>query len=367
METQIVHNSGEDLFELLAQKDDDKSTRGIIIFATHDCLSKSDELDSLLKEISTPVFGGIFPEVIYEGQRYSDAIVVGSMSIEPTVTVVPELSDPQTEFGKYLPETAPENGTAFVFVDAYATRLEDFIGSLFSSYGVNLTYLGGGAGSLEEEGQPCILTNEGVIKDGAVFVTVNTPTSLGVKHGWETIAGPIQVTDADGPNLSELNAESAYSVYKEIVEEDANVDLEEEDFFEVAKSYPFGISRLDGEMIVRDPFEVTDDGGLTCFGNLHEDEFLHVLKGDDQSLIDAVGEAYEEVAPESNGTSEVLFFDCISRVLYLEDAFDRELDAVGNEGDNPLGALTIGEIANNGKGHLDYFNKTAVVAITEQL
>ena len=61
----------------------------------------------------------------------------------------------------------------------------------------------------------------------------------------------------------------------------------------------------------------------------------------------------------------VLFIDCISRVLYLEEAFAQELSAV-HEPDVPLiGALTLGEIANTGEDYLEFYNKTAVIAVLE--
>ncbi|MFB6232689.1 MAG: FIST signal transduction protein [Haloarculaceae archaeon] len=372
METQFVDDTGPGLIEAVRSMASAPSVRGVLVVAADGNLPETEALNPVLMDLPAPVFGGVFPEILHEGEKYDTGAVVTGLTVEPDVTVVPDLSDPGTEFGATLPGSVSAGETAFVLVDAYATRVEEFVSSLFAAYGVDLNYVGGGAGSLDEEGRPCLFTNEGLVADAGVFATVDTPTSVGVRHGWEEIAGPLRVTDAEGPTLSRLNGEPAFEVYRRIVEEDAGVTIDPENFFEVAKSYPFGLSRLDGEKIVRDPFEVTDDGGLACFGTVPEGAFVHILRGDRDSLVDAAGTAYEDAtgtgaSDRAGGDGEVLFFDCISRVLYLEDAFTEELAAVGGDRSPRIGALTIGEIANDGEGHLDYYNKTAVAAVTGEL
>lgn len=362
MDTQFASDSGE-LLETVSAFDADSAVRGILIVTASGSSPQPADFDPVLRELSVPVFGGIFPEILHEGEKHDTGSVVAGLDLEPDVTVVPDLGDPDTRFDQ-LPEEVPCGGTAFVLVDAFADRVQTFVSSLFQRYGVDLNYIGGGAGSLEGGPQPCLFTNEGVLQDAGVFATVATESSIGVRHGWEEIAGPLRVTESSGRTLSELAGEPALSVYRRIVEADAGVTLREDNFFEVAKSYPFGLSRLDGEKIVRDPYESADDGSLTCFGNLPEDEFVHVLKGDSDSLVDAAGNAYEEAVAGSDG-GDVFFFDCISRVLFLEDAFADELGAVGGPDSPTVGALTIGEIANDAEGHLDYYNKTAVTAVTE--
>lgn len=365
METQFASDS-EALLETVRALDSESTARGILILTASGSSPQPADLGPLLRDLPVPVFGGVFPEILYEGEKYDTGSVVAALDIEPDVTAVPGLSDPDTQFDQ-LPDEVPNGGTAFVFVDAFADRVQDFVSSLFHTYGVDLTYIGGGAGSLEEGQRPCLFTNQGVVQDAGVFVTVDTETSIGVKHGWEEIAGPLRVTGSSGRTVSELAGEPALSVYRRIVEDDAGVRLHEDNFFDVAKSYPFGLTRLDDEKIVRDPYEMGDDGSLTCFGNVPEGEFVHVLKGDRTSLVEAAGNAYEGAVSESDRGGDVFFFDCISRVLYLEDAFADELAAVGDGASPALGALTIGEIANGGEGHLDYYNKTAVTAVTEEI
>jgi hypothetical protein len=364
MDVRLVRGGADELTDVLGSLDASPDTSGIGVFAADGSLGR-EQLGAAVRELDTPVFGGVFPAVLHDGTRETDATVVAGLTTEPSVTVVPELSDPGTALDEHLPAatSVPDGGTAFVLVDAFASRVEEFVSELFAAYGVSLSYLGGGAGSLDAEGQPCLVTGDGLVGDGAVLATVDAPTSVGVQHGWEAVAGPFRVTAADGPRLAGLNGESAFAVYREIVEGDGDRSFDTGDFFEVAKRYPFGISRLDGEMIVRDPFEVDEDGVLTCFGDVPEEAFVHVLRGDEESLVEAAGEAAEQAA----GGRDVLCFDCISRVLYLQDVFGRELDAIGGADEPTVGALTLGEIANDGRGHLEYYNKTVVVATTGAL
>ncbi|HEY8905633.1 MAG TPA: FIST C-terminal domain-containing protein, partial [Rhodoferax sp.] len=64
------------------------------------------------------------------------------------------------------------------------------------------------------------------------------------------------------------------------------------------------------------------------------------------------------------GRESLFFIDCISRVLFLGPDFPKEMVAV-NTGQPLIGALTLGEIANNGSDFLEFFNKTAVVGLID--
>jgi hypothetical protein len=152
-------------------------------------------------------------------------------------------------------------------------------------------------------------------------------------------------------------------VYREAVEADADVELDPTSFFDVAKSYPLGISRMDDERIVRDPFAIEGDA-IRCFGAVAEHEHVHVLKGDVDALVDAAGFAHADATAGADGGT-LVSFDCVSRALYLDEHFERELDVVASSDRPVLGALTIGEVANGGDGYLEYYNKTAVAAVVK--
>jgi len=125
---------------------------------------------------------------------------------------------------------------------------------------------------------------------------------------------------------------------------------------------------LDAEKIVRDPIMLGDDGTMVCVGEVPEESYVDILSGSVPSLVNAAANALAlgRAAFKGQSTSQTtLFIDCISRVLFLEEEFSRELKAVFDENIPLIGALTLGEIANSGQDYLEFYNKTAVVGILE--
>jgi len=366
MEVTYCSDPGGELETALRSTASTASVEGVLLLATPDPTVRSAAFESVLAAVEVPVFGGIFPELIHEGERKDQGALVVGLPSEPAVTTVSSLDD-GASFGDALDASLPAAGyeTAFVFVDAHASAIESFVDSLFRTYSVGLNFLGGGAGTLEADNEPCLFTDEGVVGDAAVVAALPESMGIGVRHGWQEVAGPFRVTEAEGSTLHALDGEPALSVYSGVVADAADTAVSRENFFEVAKSYPFGQTRMDGEQIVRDPFSVDAGGSIDCFGELPEGEFLTVLEGDPDSLVEAAHTAAADAQAGVDSPAGIVCFDCISRVLYLESAFDRELAALTADELPTVGALTIGEIANDGTGHLDYYNKTAVVGAIE--
>jgi len=351
--------TGEALRSELTTLGSREDVAGLVLLATPSVDVTNEGFETTLQSVSVPVCGGVFPQVIADGERHDAGLLAIGLPSEPTITVVSELSDPDASL--------PANGSeaAFVFVDAYADPdgVESLIDALFRTYSVGLSVVGGGAGRLDDDG-PSLFTADGVIEDAAVMAVVDQPMEIGVRHGWEELAGPFRVTDADGGTIRELDGEPAFDVYHDAIETNTETTVQRDSFFETATAHPFGISRLDGEPIVRDPFDL-DGGAISCFGPVPEGEFVTVLSGEPDTLIGAAEQAADTALNDETVAEDaetLCVFDCISRQLYLQDSFDREISAIDTDALPMVGALTIGEIANDGTGHLDYYNKTAVVA-----
>lgn len=325
-------------------------------------------VNPILGSIPKPLYGGVFPALVTGREHFTrGAIVIGSRR-PAHATVVRDLSDagvpivPQIEHA-----VAPDatNALLLVFVDGFATRIGALVRALFEEFGVENNYIGGGAGSLSMQQKPCLFTNGGMLQDAAILLQLEWPSGIGVSHGWDVISEPLIVTSAQHTTIKRLNYELAIDVYRRIVEPAAGEPVRDDAFFDVAKAHPFGIRRLDSDVIVRDPLVLTPEGHLVCVGEVPEGAFVHILRGDAESLIAAArraGDLAQQSFPAGHTPGFRFVVDCISRSLFLGDHFTKELAAI-DEGLPMVGALTIGEIANSGREFLEFYNKTAVVGL----
>ncbi|WP_051434256.1 FIST signal transduction protein [Desulfonatronum lacustre] len=354
---------------LIQRVADDPDARSLMILACDADNLQAEALNPVLRSCPKPVFGGVFPRIIHDRKALEHGALVIGLRFEAKCGVIPGLSDPAGDyFGTILDlfgEMDPTEQTMFVFVDGLSTRITALIDSLFNCLGLLPNYIGGGAGSLSFQQKPCLFTNHGLLQDAAILALADTRSSIGVAHGWVPISDAYKVTEADHNTVISLNRRPAFEVYKEVVEAHSGRTFAAEPFFDLAKSYPLGIAKLDAEMIVRDPI-ILDGTKMVCVGDVAEGGHVHILSGNPDSLVAGAAHARElaeaGISEEEGSGRSMLFVDCISRVLFLENDFDRELKVV-DVGLPMAGALTLGEIANTGDAYLEFYNKTSVVGI----
>lgn len=344
---------------------------GIVVLACDDNGFAPGGVDPLLQSLGKPTMGGIFPQVIFDGRNQTRGTILIGLPVAPQIAIIRGMSDTSARFedaleAQLFSDSAPR--TLFLWVDGLSSRIGALIAAVFSIYGLEHNYIGGGAGSLSFTHKPSVFTNEGLLADAAVLASAPLRSGVGVAHGWTALSEPLIVTAAEGNVIKQLNYLPAYDVYREVVESSTDLRFDSADFFDLAKSHPFGILRLDAEYIVRDPVDTTHGGGLVCVGEVPVRSHVRVLTGSTASLVAAAGAAAHTAnasypADASAVPTLTLFIDCISRVLFLRDDFGQEMLAVAGHGQPVIGALTLGEIANSGADYLAFLNKTAVVAV----
>jgi hypothetical protein len=338
--------------------------RSVLLFAADKGHPERDDLVSVLKVFSKPLIGGIFPEIIADGERRESGFLVMPLCYD-LKAVFHDLSlDVSTicdEINSHAETHRIENPGIFCFTDALAPNKTAMIDLLYDAWGPSANYVGGGAGSLSFKPFPCIIHGHTIAENAAVVGVMEASISVGVAHGWTPISKPIKVTEIDGNTVVSLNWEPAFDVYSRQIKSHSGIDISPENFFDIAKTYPLGLERLDSEKIIRDPY-ATDNGRLHIVDNVPEGEYIRIMNGNMDSLLE--GAKIALMGAEINVGSDVaeqFCVDCISRVLYMQDEYDRELALLNNE--KPMnGVLSIGEIANSGEKILELFNKTIVVA-----
>ena len=347
---------------------EDPTVQAVMILGCEENPYDAAALSVFLKKMPKPVFGGIFPGIIFKDAAKQKGAVFAGFDVPVDVRSIPDIGSPLTNIDERIAlfrSTVDAAQTMAVFVDGFSRRIDDLVESLFTVFGLQRNYIGGGCGALSSMDVPCVISNEGLARDAAVIAFLPFESGIGVRHGWSAVEGPFKVTEAEFNVIKTLDWRPAFEVYKEVVDAFSGESLHEENFSDLAKSFPFGINKLEGEMIVRDPFSIGEKNSLICVGGVPEGSYVSILNGNADTLIEAAVTARDEAVSQKppSARSLVFFMECISRFLFLGDDFTEELRQVKTGKHNFVGALTIGEIANSGKNYLEFYNKTSVVGV----
>lgn len=333
-----------------------------------------DDLIAFLNDKSIIFLGGVFPGVIYQNQRFNEGALLFTLPIAGRPQIIKDIDtcnfrEDIKELETYIVET-DEKLTVLIFLDGLTSSNSRFIRGIHNYLGNSVNYFGGGAGSLTLTPKPCVFSNDGFFQHAAVIALVKMQSHLGVQHGWQEFKGPIVATKTIMNKVIELNWQNAFQIYKQALIDDIYEELNEQNFFEIAKGYPFGMIKENSEYIVRDPLAVNEKGELICIGEVPENSVLVILKGSKETLVKAAAKAVDGcLKVDLSENKKVFIVDCISRVLYLEDNFQNELDVIHssihslNKELTPFGILSLGEISSYGNDLIEFFNKTIVVGV----
>ncbi len=338
----------------------------LVILSCADNAFTSDDIDPLLQSVDLPLMGGVFPNLLVGRERLTRGSVIWGVRRPLSVGVIRDISRSDIDLELAVEQAlAPTSGRALqvILVDGLSSGIGALMNTFHEVAGVGSDTIGGGAGSLDFVQRPCLFTNDGMLQDAAVIATLPGRAGVGVAHGWRHIQGPYRITESDQNTIISLDWRPAFEVYREVVEAHSGLTFTADNFFDLAKAYPFGLARMDAERIVRDPLFAREDGALVCVGAIPEGDHVDILHGDAPSLLEAAASA-RVIAEQRLGEPLLmrLFMDCISRVLFLGDDFDTELASVAIDDTPLIGACTIGEVANHGGDYPEFYNKTSVVA-----
>ena len=347
------------------------NTQGILLFVGEETPFDYKQIQPLLKKMDIEVMGAVFPEVIYNGSLYKQGVVGCAFQSPVSIEVIKDLSEFKGGFSEDL--VSNNTRTVLVFTDAYTDNVPLLIETLYEKNFKEIAFIGGAAGSIINMDQPSLFTSDDFFSGGAIIIAVEDFMSLGVNHGLLPVSEPAIASSVDKNILKSINWEPAFDYYKRIVEKDAGIRLTTESLLDVSKSYPFGMLKYDGEIILRVPISVGEENSILFASEMPENSVLVVTKAYPDKLIAAAGTAAEQarIAFESkNGKypGKALIVDCLARALFLEERFDDELKIITDKAGSDLflfGFLSLGEIASIGDKYIELYNETIVIGMGE--
>ncbi len=314
------------------------------------------------------VYGAVVPYLIADRRTIASGIACLALPHGSAfATVLPMTADAATIQRAF---DHRDFTSLLLFADGLSRHLDDFVVALEGPVRER-TVLGTGVGTKDFTPGPVVFDKSGIRADAALLVGTSLHLRAAARHGWEPIHGPLVVTRAEGNVLHELNGEPAFGVYRRILSEQEGVGIRPDNFLSVAKSYPFGVASIKGsEIVVRDPIRANPDGSLTIVSSVRRLDGLFIMRGVRQQLLDSSRTLSRDTFA-GGGIDQAFLFDCISRVLFLEEDFARELDGfcegAGAAGPRIFGVTSIGEITNAGYSGIKVLNKTALLGAVERV
>ncbi len=344
-------------FKDFLKENKNKENKQFILIAEY-----SDFEMEYLNDYKGDIVGAIVPFILYNTEFYNKGVIAFNLPENSDYLFVEDM----TNLNKEEVESF-DIESLLVVLDGLSPNITQFLDDLFEYVPENTQIVGGGAGKMTFEQDPVIFSkNKGIHNNAALLIKISNKLNIGIENGWQYLEGPFITTSSEKNVLKTLNFKNAFEVYKEIVQKDSGKTFDDSNFFDIAKSYPLGIVKYDKEVIVRDPILVDENNNLVLVGDIPQNSSIHILKGDPENLIASSSKAVSQASKNIDQKSALVVFDCISRSIYLADRFVEELEGMKNNlsfDTNLCGALTLGEIANNGDEYITFYNKSCVVGV----
>jgi hypothetical protein len=301
------------------------------------------------------IVGAIFSHIIYKNEAYDKGLISIEISEDMNLDFIENIKDYEFDANKFA-----KIKSIITIFNGFNENNEEFFIKLFENIPFDTNILGGGAGIIEDKNKKVFFNNDGFFLNSAIILSVNKKIKIASKHGWECLCGPYIVTSSEKNILKTIDYIDAFEIYQNEIKKDCNIYLTKDNFLDISKNYPIGIVRYLGLDIVRDPISF-EEGKLVLVAEIRVNSIINILKGNKKSLINAAREAAQEVLDESSDLAVV--FNCITRKSFLEEEFKDELDAIYTQisSNNMIGAVTIGEIANNGNRYINLLNKSCAI------
>jgi len=220
---------------------EDKNIKALMMLIAEKApITQSGFLDLIPENI--PVFGGIFPKLIHQNEIIDEGVIIIGIQQDIELIAIEDMAYlDHNNITNLLSDKWIEEGykTLITYVDGRSAEIEKFISTLFNIYGIELNFIGGGCGSLTSPDISSIIIGKKLFKNAAVLAALKANSSVGVKHGWEVLAGPFSVTDANKNTLYKIDGQPAFQFYKNTIKELGGKLINTENFSDIARRFSF--------------------------------------------------------------------------------------------------------------------------------
>ncbi len=330
-------------------------------------------LQSLFADLNLALAGAVFPALVHSEGMCNRGLWAIAWEHMPPHVLLPEALVTEAQLGAQLRELVdahagdddPQRSTLFMFVDAMVPNIGSLLDAAYLELADRVRYAGVNAGSETFRPVPCLFDRENLL-EGGLLAALLPPADVVVEHGYKEPGRFVAASSTAGNRIQEIDWRPAFDVYRERIHEQFGVDVNRDNFYRMAVHFPFGIQRADGDVLVRIPVALEDDGSLFCVGEVPENAILALLESPQPNDAASSRKIAAKLLAQPGADQAMLAFYCAGRRLHLgADAAEAEIRALA-EAVHPrplVGALSLGEIGSSHRGGYPLFHNAALVAV----
>lgn len=320
--------------------------------------------------------GGIFPALIRDGEFCSSGAWLLCFSEMPYFALHGNLPSEAVGAERAAEEIAAgirahlddtPDLTLFMLFDAMVPNISTLLDNLYLHLANRVHYAGGNAGSETFQPMPCLFDSQRVVQNGVLLMLLKHHRGAILEHGYRAPVNSVYATSTAGNRISQIDWQPAFEVYQKLVHAQYGVDITPENFYRHAVHFPFGIVRVNHDVVVRIPVMLAEDGSLFCAGEVPANAVLALLETptvDSNETMRVLSDGLASLNGGSNGAGLLLFY-CAGRRLHLGiEAATAELRefAERTRAVCIAGALSLGEIGGSTVRGYPLFHNAALVA-----
>jgi hypothetical protein len=339
---------------------------GVVALVAEQSSSSVPFLQQTCREAEVALAGGVFPELITGSRFRSHGVLLLCMPEMPDYILrditgcdaVP--AERVDQLAGHILDRLKGDGVLFFIFDALIPNVASVLDGLYLRLADRVQYGGVCAGSETFRPQACLFDSERFIQGGVLILLMPQGRGAMLEHGYSIPVEQIVATSSHGNCIRTIDWRPAFDIYRELIRKQYDEEVTRENFFKFGVHFPFGIVRANGEVLVRIPVDLTDDGSLHCIGEVPENAMLVLLHARDEELMDGALRLANRVS--RSAADHHLIFYCAGRKLHLgRERAQVELDAIHSVAGDVAGALSLGEIGNVADGSYPLFHNAALV------
>ncbi|HHJ80224.1 MAG TPA: histidine kinase [Candidatus Tenderia electrophaga] len=323
-------------------------------------------LQKICRNAQLPLIGAIFPELIFDSQFRSNGAILIRIDSMPAHLLIENLSGPQqkldeiaTRFSSTF-EYQPDS-TLFMIFDGMLPNIGTFLDTLFRHTTGEFHFCGVNAGSETFQPTPCLFDNQRLVGNAVIAMQLPNHPGAVIEHNYNVPEHTFIATATDSNRISSIDWQPAFEAYAKLIKDHYNVEITKDNFYQHSVHFPFGITRADGQTLVRIPVALNDDGSLFCVGEIPENSLLTILQAIQPGSTETVDQIKKQTPKQNNNIG--LGFYCAGRRMHLKNSAADELK-YWQEQFLPtaiIGALTLGEIGSSLQGGYPLFHNATLV------